>query len=688
LPKAAAQTGAPAMAAPKPTERKYLHRILLVAMGLSLPFGGIVARMYHLQVVRHEYYRDRAEDQHVKTVKITPLRGSILSALGSPLAASSFRETAYIAPRYIDEDPLLRRKLAQEIADCLSMPSENVNKLMAQEGEPVLKRKLEETEVLQLIGIREEFDLPRPALYFVKEGKRFYPQGELASHVVGFTRSDDFGDNIGVEGAEAGFNQEIAGSYGKEKVEVNVVGQILSPIEEDSYLRAAGNDVYLTIHEGIQHYTETALKKQVELYQARGGVCVVMEVGTGAILAMASEPTFDLNAPGDAPGRNRKNQCLVDSIYPGSVMKVFTAATLLENNQLSPYEMVNCENGRKVFVEGRLRRTIKDSHRMGIVTVLQAFAESSNVAWATLGQRLDKEVFYNQLRKFGFGSRTEIDLPGEGCGIMHPLKDWDAGSRISLPIGYEITLTPVQVAAAMAAIANNGEYVRPHVLKEVRSPKGELLYRAQPVVVGRVCSPQTTKILLDMMEEVVQHGTGKEAALPGYRIAGKTGTTVKQFGSVDDPNKDAYYGSFLGVFPAEAPRVVVYAWIDEPKEDKFGGTVAAPICRMVAEHATRILGIEPTMPIPSEVPRETDEPQSPETMIVETNSLSPALPDGDLVLMCDLKGLTLREAVEKLNEMKMDADLVGTGVVIQQQPPPQTPVDTQARALVVFGMKE
>jgi cell division protein FtsI (penicillin-binding protein 3) len=670
-------------------QRRYLHRILIVALGLSLLFGLVVGRLVLLQYFKSDYYVDQARKHHTKTVRVTPLRGSIRSSLGTPLATSAFYETAYLASYHLPSDPLERKRLALRLAKCVDMPFERVLERLDRQGDSVLQRRLPEEKVNELIAIREEFRLPSVALYFVREGKRVYPKGKLAAHLVGYTKPDDFGDNIGMAGAEYAFNKEISGSFGKDRVEATVTGLTLTPLDEEIFLNATGGDVYLTIHDAIQEHAEQALAKQVNDFSAQGGVCVVMEVGTGAILAMASEPSFDPNSPGAFPRENRTNRSLVHAISPGSVMKVFTSTALIEQNLMSPYEEIDCEKGRYSFrnARGRVIRTISDSHHAGVIPVHQAFAESSNVAFTKLGMRMEKENFHDQLLKLGFGRRTGIELPGEGAGIMYPVGDWTVQSLISVSIGYEIIATPVQVAAAMAAIANDGIYVKPRILKEIRSPKNELIYRAEPEILGRVCSPSTSRIVIGMMEEVVaaKYGTGGLAKVPGYRVAGKTGTTRKDQSPEDELEGRAYYASFVGVAPVEKPRIVIYAWVDEPHV-KWGSSVAAPIFGHVAQHALRVLGI------PETEPRDA-KPLAPETKKNETRlavadkpAPEPVLPPEEFegVLMPDLSGLTIREVVEKLNGLSINAEMIGSGIAIRQQPPPNMPLRGMERGLVIF----
>ena len=676
------------MASPKPMERKSLHRILLIAIGSSFVlFVPIFAQLFYLQCVRHDYYTQKALSLHSKTVKITPRRGTIFDCNGSPLATSTFRESAYLAPRYLkkaqQEDLRFRHRLAVRLSECLKIPYKTVEQKVEDNHDSILMRKLDPALERELRSLREELEVPSHALYFVSEGTRLYPKGNLASQVLGFTKPDDFGDNIGAAGVEAQFNKELAGTYCKDKVLVDVRQQNLSPSEDEVLLKAMGNDVYLTINSAIQEYAQKALNENVEKFEAKGGICIVEEVGTGAILAMASNPMFDVNDRGAAPISDQKNRCIVDAISPGSVMKTFTATSLLEENKLSPSEMVDCHGGRITYSGGR---TITDSHKLGVVPVWLAFADSSNVAFTWLGlNRLSKEELYDHFTRFNFGRQTGIDLPGEGAGIMYNVDKWSYQSRISLPIGYEILVTPLQIAAAMAAVANNGIYVKPHVLKEIRSPKNELIYQYQPRPVGRVCSPQTTEILMGMMEDVITSGTGDQAAIPGYRVAGKTGTTVKDKAAGDDRPGKRHIASFLGVCPVGGPRsIVIYAWVDEPNV-KWGGSVGAPLFQQVAEHSMRILGIDPTEPIEAR-PKSKDMVEAEPSPAPPRKILS-ALPEpveGGL-MMPDFTGQSVREVVASLHRLKIEAQLTGWGVAIQQQPAPGEVLAENTRGLIIFA---
>ncbi|HBF34247.1 TPA: hypothetical protein DDW35_06755, partial [Candidatus Sumerlaeota bacterium] len=371
----------------KPAESTHLRRIVLMAVLFAIPFALILARYYYLQIVAHEFYAQKSQFLHSrKATKITQLRGTIYSSMGTPLASSRYRESVYLAPSFFKGDDRTMRRAALLFGRTLGINPQTLQTKMEKNRDFVLKRNIDDEKITNLRDICMELDvkaaiLPK-LLYQIKEARRDYPQGELAAHVVGLTQRDAHGDNIGLSGAEATYNADIAGQM----VDMDEGEERLTP--EEAQQKAAGNDVHLTIHDAIQEYTQSALKSQVEKFQAKSGVCVVMEVGTGAILAMASYPDFDLNNPTASPKTSQANRCLMYAISPGSVMKVFTSAALLENGKLNPNETVDCHGGSISFQVGRNEtRKIKDSHELGVVTVMKAFAESSNVAYTILGQR-------------------------------------------------------------------------------------------------------------------------------------------------------------------------------------------------------------------------------------------------------------------------------------------------------------
>jgi membrane peptidoglycan carboxypeptidase len=346
---------------------------------------------------------------------------------------------------------------------------------------------------------------------------------------------------------------------------------------------------------------------------------------------------------------------------------------------------------------------VVDSHSVGVVPVMRAFAESSNIGFVKLGLRLEKDEFYRQLQRLHFGERTGIDLPGESAGRLYPLDTWSAFSRISVSFGYEIMVTPIQVVSAVSAIANGGQYMRPYVLKEVRSPLNKVIRRQEPENLGKICEPETAKILLSMMEQVVvmETGSGKGAAVPGYHVGGKTGTTRKDDKPSEDSPEDRYYSSFAGIIPLDHPKIAIYCWLDEPRgKTIYGGKVAAPVFQRVAEHAMRVLAIPPDPVLLAEAAakkekeRKADpdrENKSRKNKATETSqtlmTVWESLPQPVLVpegTMPDLTGLTLAEAVGRVQTLNLNMELQGSGVVVQQEPSPGSPLTPGMRGRIVF----
>ena len=349
----------------------------------------------------------------------------------------------------------------------------------------------------------------------------------------------------------------------------------------------------LTIDEVIQYIAEKELEEAVTATRAKGGIVIVMEPRTGAILAMAVNPRFDPNAVQGISADRWRNRALTDTYEPGSTMKIFVAAAALEEKVMEPSTLVFGENGHMVVA----KTVIHDHERMGWMTFAQVVQRSSNIGSVKTATALGEERLYRWLRAFGFGERTEIDLPGEVAGLVKEPRDWGRRSLASIAIGQEIGVTPLQLVTAVAAIANGGWLMKPHTVSEIRDEKGRVVVHVSPQVRRQPISPESVRTLSKILEGVVTHGTGSKAAVPGYRVAGKTGTAQKI-----DPRTGAYssnlsVGSFVGYVPAEDPRLAVVVVIDEPQTEAWGGVVAAPVFRRVAEQALQYLGVSSQEPV-------------------------------------------------------------------------------------------
>jgi cell division protein FtsI (penicillin-binding protein 3) len=667
------------------------HRVRLVLLILSsvCAFTAIMGRLFWLQIHDYEAWRNRADYQQHKKELLSPRRGSILDRNDTLLAGSHFAKTIVLNTRHQPGEPgdLPEEALVQDLAETLGKQADLVRKWFAEPGYYTVARKAPDEVIQQIASIASHYDLPDEMIRLTDTGKRNYPNGNLAAHVIGFTQIDDHGsDNIGLDGLELQYNDWLTGEYREVRLQVgaDVNRRGLHGMNEESIEATFGHDLVLTIDQRIQMLAERALSQAVGLHQAVGGVAIVMDVPTGEILALVNCPDFDPNTFREqkVDPEQLRNRALNIPIEIGSVMKIVSTAILLDNNLLSVEETID---GRGGSIQLGTRR-IRDSHPMGLMNFRTAFAESSNVVMATLvDSRLDANIYYDGLRRFGLGDVTGIDLPGERRGVLRTPSHWTALSKASLSIGYETELTPPQVVTALGAIGNNGWRMRPHLVREIRNAKGETIQRTRPEPLGRAVSPETCRTMLELMEAVVVSGTGrKEGQVAGYRAGGKTGTTRKF--EADDEGNPRFIASFAGLVPIDRPKLAIYVYVDEPKGAKFyGGDVAAPVFREIAEQALPLLGIPPSdpqayeealiasRPAADSVAGATGATEAVESAVRTARSMSagPILPDeaGDVgPKMPDCRGLTMLQTWEKLGRAGIEARLLGSGLATGQEP--------------------
>jgi cell division protein FtsI (penicillin-binding protein 3) len=675
---------------------KKTYRLRLVSL-YCIPFLfmlGLVPRLYYLQVINRDYYKREADQQHFGDITLVPSRGKIYDVNGHELAGSMFLMAAYVEIERMPEELESEVKgLAHDLSDILGIDYDAVLKKLHtanHKGRPMLARELHEEKVFAIKDalLKYKKRIPLNAITFQQEGKRYYCRNQLASHIVGYVQRDDSGDNKGADGVEKFYDEMLRGQTEKFRARTNATQAAMEPIDNEVLAATFGNSVKLTIDETIQAATEAALEKGVNEHNADNGQAVVMNVKTGEVLAMASVPTFSLTDISHAPEFVKRNRSVVDSIEPGSVMKTITFLCLFEDNKVQPDDMVDCEGGTWVNQFGR---TIRDAESLGVLSVRDVYAHSSNIGTIKCARHLDSKRFYNHLLDFGFGEKTGIDLPGEISGKLRNIERWSALSMSSLPMGYELRVTGIQMAAAISAIANEGIYMQPHVVSEILDYNGKTIKKIEPQKVRRVASPVACHKVLELMEGVVTHGTGKSAALPNYRVGGKTGTTKKIDPTTHPPSYTMrnYIASFCGVAPIENPEICVYIYIDNPKGEKmFGGQVSAPVFHDIAEVALKVLRV-PVSPeanqtakmevtldkirnkLDGRVPKELLEQPKPED--VTTGS------------MPDLAGLTMREVREKLADLNLDFEFSGSGVVIDQSPRPFVTIEHGDVAHITLG---
>ncbi|MCX8037033.1 MAG: transpeptidase family protein [Candidatus Sumerlaeia bacterium] len=657
---------------------RFRQRITVTGVCLAVALTGLIARLYWIQIVRHEYYNIRASYYRIGNEPIRPQRGNIYDRNRRALAAGSLRDTLYANTYFLKQHNIPFEALAIQLESILEKDHTRILAQLRRGGCPPLYRVMppEISNIMHHLILCEVF--PPGTFYFERETKRFYPSGRTASHVLGYVRFDDTGENQGVDGLEYSYDHVIRGNTAKYEVLKDARKGLLAPIDKTYWSSAFGNELILTLDESIQHEAERILRTEVARYRAAWGVIIVQQCKTGAILAMASMPDFDPAAYAGASPSSLRNRAINEPANMGSIMKIFTAAALIETGKLTDLdEQFDCHGGSWYFPPRREPVRDAPGHYLQMASFRDIIRWSSNVGTVAAAQRLERNAYCNLLEKFGFGQKTGIDLPNERQGILRPVSQWTDYTMSAIPYGGEMTVTPIQLVAAVSAIANGGRLMRPYVVKEIRSYEGRLIQTTGPVVVRQVISPVTAGKVLELMEGVVGPyapkdktvgGTGKEAAIPGYRVAGKTGT-YKYITPAGSDHVSSYTASFVAVLPLPDPEITVFCCIDQPQGAKYGGAVAAPIVRQVAEHALRVLGIPADQPErgPADIPLTIHQARQSQPANGRIETPQDCMPD--------LRGLTMREVVACMAGLNMELSFEGSGVVVHQEPPPLAPLE-------------
>lgn len=563
------------MAGPLSRGRRYALLLLLLC-----GFGVVLFRLVTLQVLQAAELTLKADRQHQKTVSLEGARGTIMDRHGKVLAMNMEVPSVFGVPTALDSPA----KTARYLSPVLRISTGELERKLRQDrGFVWLARKLDPEQ-----GRRLEH-MPMEGIGVVMEGRRFYPKGPLLSHVLGFAGMD----GEGLEGIERRYESHLHGEKRVTVLQRDALGRTVFPKGLAEQSPAPGHSLVLTIDEVIQYITEKELEDAVTRTRAKSGTMIVLEPQTGALLALAVSPRFDPNAV-TAIGPDRwRNRALTDAYEPGSTMKAIVAAAAIEEKLMKPSTMVFGENGRMVVAN----TVIHDHEKMGWVTFAQVIQKSSNIGAAKTGMALGEQRLYRYLQAFGFGQRTDIDLPGEAGGLVKHPRDWGRRSVASISMGQEIGVTPIQMVAAVAAIANGGVLMKPYIVSEIRDAQGRMLTRMLPHVKRRVVSPETARTVTSILEGVVTDGTGSKAAISGFRVAGKTGTAQKIDPRTGTYSATQFVGSFVGFVPAENPRLAMIVVIDEPQGEAWGGTVAAPVFRRVGEQVLNYLGVPANEPV-------------------------------------------------------------------------------------------
>jgi cell division protein FtsI (penicillin-binding protein 3) len=649
-------------------------RLLAVTAIFILWTIGIEARLFYLQVVAHAELTARADRQQLDVIDVPAKRGEILDRHGRVLAYSVDADTVYANPTEVhDPDDTAARVCAALDACDAALRQTMARTLRKRTQFAYLARKVSPDEArrvkaLQLKGVA-----------FLKENRRYYPKKELAAHVLGYVGTD----NVGLAGLESTYDSQIRGKDGKVLVTTDARRHALfSRIERAA---TAGAGLELTIDQYLQYIAERELRTGVAENHAAGGTAVIMDPRSGEILALANWPTFNPNAFLDSDDVDRRNRAIQDLYEPGSTFKLVTASAALEEHVIKPHDPVDCAPGYITFAG---RPPIRDVHTYGVLPFSDVIVKSSNVGAIKVGLRLGAERLNRYIDRFGFGRPIAPDFRGESPGIVWDPAKLDASALASVSMGYQIAVTPVQMAAAASSIANGGMLIEPRVVRAVI--KDGRRTSLQPRVLRRTVSEETAAELTAIMEDVVARGTARSAQIDGYTIAGKTGTAAKLVGG--HYSKSDYNASFIGFIPSRNPVVTIIVVIDSPRAaGYFGGVVAAPIFKRIAEASLRQLGVPPNIgaPPPVLVARHDRDAGaiSPRPIANGPDSVSTTIEATEPGTMPDLRGLAAREAVNALIRLGMTARMNGSGFVVDQSPDPGDPVAAGEVSVLTLGRR-
>jgi len=551
-------------------------RLALVVLGLALAFLVVVGQLFNLQVIDAPGLSARARSQQQQTIRLAGDRGTITDRNGVILAKNMDVPSLFADPSAIADPAGTARALAR----VLPASARSIEKRLAGGGRHFawLHRKVDPALADRVLAL----DLP--GVHQVPESRRFYPKGELLGQILGFAGMD----NQGLSGVEQAFDPLLKGGQVAYVVERDALGRHVLPADADYRRPAHGADLTVTIDEAIQYHVERALDAVMASSDPESAEALVMDPNTGEILAMAVRPAFDPNRVGRYGPEDLRNRLITDPYEPGSTLKVFLAAGALDAGVVRLDEVIDCEQGTLSLRGGDLH----DHKPMGELTFAEVLTHSSNIGAAKVGMRLGADRLYAALSNFGFGQRTGIELPGESPGVLPPVRRWSGRSLPSVSIGQELMVTPLQLATAASAVANGGWLMRPHLVKEVSGPGGDTV--TAPESLRRVVSAATAARLRDALVGVTgPDGTAPDAGVPGYRVAGKTGTAQKASEDRRGYARGKYVASFVGMVPADSPRIVILVVVDEPKGHYYGGSVAGPVFRDIARPVLAYLGVPP-----------------------------------------------------------------------------------------------
>ncbi len=552
--------------------RKYPSRLAIIFFVLLAGFLYSITFLFGIQLFHSAFLNNLAQKQHEHLINIDPKRGTIYDRNLRPMAINLPVYSVFINGRTIqlhhDKDDVI-----SQLSKILNVPSQEISaKVKKNKYFLWVKRKIPQDTYLKLKSLK------LTGVGFVKESKRYYPNQTLGAHLIGFAGMD----NNGLDGLERDYDKDLKGKEGRSVILRDAKQRELL-LEKNYIAPVDGFDVVLTIDETIQFIAENALEKMYTKYNAKGASIIVMDPTTGEILAFANRPTYNLEEASKSTPDQRINRAIVYTYEPGSVFKIVATAAALQEGVIKETDMINCEHG--AYRVGN--HILHDHDPLGTITFKEVIEQSSNIGTTKVAQRLGPQRFYNYAHRFRFGMKTGIDLPGEAKGNLKPVRLWSKTSIGALPIGQEVTVTALQLAGAISAIANNGVYMRPFVVKYIKDSHDQIIRETKPLIVDKIISEKTALRVKSILKGVVDRGTGVKAQVKGVSVAGKTGTAQKVVGGTYSHGH--FYATFIGFAPVDKPRLAAVVVYDEPHPAYYGGTVAAPVFSEVIGNSLKYL---------------------------------------------------------------------------------------------------
>lgn len=652
------------------SKKRLKFRIIMILMLFFVLFIALISRAFQLQVLSGQKLRKLATRQHTTVLQLPPERGIIYDRNGEKLAISIMADSVCADPSKIIDPAATSR----QIAEILDLNNEAVYKKIATPKSFCwLARRISPEQAALVANANIE------GIFLVKEPKRFYPNGELAAHLLGFVGLDA----SGLEGLESKYDDSLRGKSEKLAWARDAKGKkLFLRVEKSEDQKDENTNLVLTIDNRIQYLVETRLKEAVLDKGAKGGLAIVMDPKTGEILALANQLGFNPNnIEGLSPERWR-NRAITDFFDPGSTFKPFLVAGALEEKVIRETDKFFCENGNYKIADRVIHEANRKRH--GTLTVREILKYSSNIGSAKIAQKMGKEKFYGYIQNFGFGARTGIDLPGESAGLVRPVKDWVSVDTAMIAFGQGISVTAIQLITAVSAIANNGVLMKPYVVRGIADKDNRLIKLYTPTVVRRVVSPEVAKRLSHMLTDVVgsPDGTGKKGSIVNVSVAGKTGTSQKFDFSRGVYSSEKVRTSFMGFFPADNPQVAMLVILDEPQRDKWGGVAAAPVFKNIGEQILNCFKTD----IRETPVFEKEKVEKVQLVSAEQTIVPQSIDENDESIMPNFLGLTIREAMKKAKAESIDLKISGNGWAVRQFPPAHTPLGNERFCSVIFEL--